>query len=164
MTRLNTRKRRAPDIGLMRHTIIVCTTVEKPDLDVSSTVTRPGVFKAHARVLPLRGDYILNWKAAASYEARGASVPTHEITLRTPPDVKIDMNHWIYFEEGKIATWFKVVTVEDLASARRFTVCLCAVDTVKDLRSDPATQPLPPVWETPTVEDAGPALRVDDVI
>lgn len=154
MTRIVTRKRKAPDIGLMRHQIIVCTTVERPDGDVSTIVTRPGVFRAHARVLPLRGEYILNWKAANSFEAPGAKVPTFEITLRTPPDVKIDMNHWIYFEEGPTATWFKVVTVEDLGGARRFTVLLCSVETIKDLRSDPATQPLPPVWENPLdVED-----------
>ena len=46
-------------------------------------------------------------------------------------------------------TWYKVRTVEDMGGVHRFLVLMCTVETINDRRSDPATQPPPPVWERP---------------
>lgn len=151
MTRIVTSKRSQPDIGLMRDTVIVCTTVEVPDADVSTIVQLPGVIKVKASVIPLRGDTILNYKAV-DISGKGV-VPSTQITIRTPPDVKIDLNHKIYHLGRYGPTWYNVDTVEDLGGAGRFTVMLCSVTYVKDKRSDPVTQPQQPEWRVPTGMD-----------
>lgn len=148
MTRIIAKKRHPPDVGLMRHRVIVCTTVEKPDGDVSTIVTRPGVMQVHARVSPIRGEEILNWKAVMGTE----NSPTHEIWIRCPPDVKVDLNHWVYVIEKHAETWYRVRNVEDIGGAGRFLLLMCSVDTVNDKRSDPATQPVPPRWERPDLD------------
>ena len=96
----------------------ICTTIEKPGGDVSTIVSRPDVIHVHARGAADQGRGILNWKAVFDTVA----VPTHEITVRVPPDVKIDLNHWVYHADRFSETWYKVQTVEDLGGARRFLV------------------------------------------
>jgi hypothetical protein len=158
VTRLTSRRK--PDIGLMRDPVIVCTQVEIPDQDVSTIVDNPAVIKVMASVVPLRGETILNYKAVDLGE-KGRQ-PTTRITIRTPPDVKIDLNHKVYHLGKYGPTWYNVETVEDLGGAYRFTVMLCSVEVVRDKRSDPATQPQKPQWDTPTVDRV--PMRVDDVI
>ena len=152
-SRGRTGKLMVPSLGELRETVIVCTMVERPDGEVSTIVTRPGVIKVHARVRPIRGEAFLDYQAVfgGAAMARERTVPTHEITIRTPPDVAIDMGHWVYHCDRFRETWYRVRTVEDIGGARRFTLMLCAPDTVRDIRSDPATQQLPPVWEVPNV-------------
>ena len=152
-------RRRAPQIGALRNVITVCTTVERPDGDVSTIVNRPGVIQVHASVRPLRGLEMLDYKAVFNVFADTRPKPTHEIVLRTPPDVKIDLNHWVYCKDRFAETWYKVRYVEDMGGAFRFTVLLCTVETINDIRSDPATQTPPPTWERP--DDMTP---VDEVI
>ena len=147
-SRSRTGKEQQPSLGSLRELVIVCTTVEKPDADVSTIVTRPGVIQVHARVRPLKGEEYLDYQAVFPGDRR-LRPPTHEITIRTPPDVKIDLNHWVYHQDRHAATWYRVRTVEDIGGARRFTIMLCSPETTWDVRSDPATQELPPVFEVP---------------
>jgi hypothetical protein len=137
-----------PAIGSMRQRVVVCTTTERPDEDVSTIVERPGVMPVMSRIRPLRGDdaVMLDWRAVFGKE----NTPTHEITIRCPPDVKVDLNHWVYHSDELGATWYKVRSVEDLGGVHRFLVLLCTLTTVNDARSDPATQSPPPTWENPT--------------
>ena len=151
-TRSRTGKAMLPAIGDLRSLVIVCTTVERPDGDVSTIVTRPGVIKVRARVRPIRGEMFLDYDAVFE-TANRPRMPTHEITIRTPPDVKIDLGHWVYHCDRLAETWYRVRTVEDIAGRHRFTVMLCAPDKVRDSRSDPATQELPPTWEVPFVPE-----------
>jgi len=147
-----------PAIGELRKRVIVCTTVERPDGDVSSIVGRPGVIEVHARITPLRGDEVLDYKAVTEvYRFTGKPLPSHEIVIRTPPDVKIDINHWVYWDDGIAATWFKVRFVEDIGMVHRFTAMQCTLETIADRRSDPATQRPPENWDTP---DMGPVYDV----
>lgn len=154
-SRGRTGKLMVPALGDLREVVIVCTAVEKPDGEVSTIVTRPGVIKVHARVRPIRGEVFLDYHVAfgGAGLAGGRIVPTHEITIRTPPDVRIDLGHWVYHCDKFTETWYRVRTVEDIGGARRFTIMLCAADTVRDIRSDPATQQSPPLWEIPSVPE-----------
>jgi hypothetical protein len=135
----------APDLGSLREIVWVCTTTERPDADVSTIVKHPGVIRVHARVRPLKGSEVLNWKAVF----QSPQTPTHEIIIRTPPDVKIDIRHWCFCADRYAESWYRVMTVEDMGGVRRFTVLLCTLETTKDRRSDLATQPLPPRHKTP---------------
>lgn len=152
MPRINLRTRNQPSIGELRELVVVCTTVERPDDWVSSLLTRPGVFRCHARVRDLRPDTILDYKAVLGSE----DVPTKEVMIRCPPDVKVDLNHWIYREAGpscgNAKEWLKIRSVEDLGEVGRFLSLRCSVDVVLDARTDEATQELPPVWETPSMD------------
>src|SRR5262245_39170179 len=150
-TRSRTGKAMLPAVGDLRSLVIVCTTVERPDGEVSTIVTRPGVIKVRARVRPVRGEMILDYEAV--FVGTRARVPSHEITIRTPPDVKIDMGHWVYHCDRVPEKWYRVRTVEDIGGRNRFTVLLCAPETIRDSRSDPATQEMPPVWEVPHVPE-----------
>jgi len=148
MPRINLRRRVAPTIGELRHTVIVCTTTERPDEYVSTIVERPGIFRCHARIRDLRPDQILDYRAVFGSE----DAPVKEITIRVPPDCKIDLNHWIYREDGPAQMWMKVRTIEDLGEVGRFLILRCSLDTLKDERTDTATQELPPLWETPSMD------------
>ena len=145
MPRISFRRRVRPAIGDMRQNVWVCTMVERPDLDVSSVVLRPGIFKCHARIRDVRPDEILDYQAVFGAQNR----PTKEVTIRVPPDVKIDLGHWIYWEGTYANTWLRVRSVEDMANANRFLLIRCSIETVSDQRSDPATQQAPPAWEDP---------------
>lgn len=154
MAKIDMRSRRRfgqgwqPEVGELRALVWVCTTVERPDMNVSTIVQRPGVIKVHARIRPLRGDRILDYQAVLGTE----KAPTYEITVRMPPDVKVDLNHWIYQEEGDYAKkWFKVRSTEDMGGRGRFLLLLCSLDKLNDERSDPATQESPPRWREPDV-------------
>lgn len=150
MPRINLRRRSQPRIGEMRDLVWVCTTVEKPDDDVSTVVERPGVFRAHARVRSMRPDEIMDYMAVFGSQDRA----TVEVTVRYPPDCKIDLGHWIYSEGDDTKTWLKVRGVTDMGNAHRFLILACSIDTVNDRRSDPATQQPPPIWEVPVYDDA----------
>lgn len=145
MPRIDLTRHNVPTIGSLRQQVVVCCTLERPDEDVSTIVTRPGVFKAHARVRPIKGEQVLAWKGVFAT----AQVPTEEVTLRCPPDVAIDLGHWVYVTDHFRERWLKVREVEDLGGVRRFVILLCTVETVRDRRADPVTQPAPPVWERP---------------
>ena len=149
MTAIDLRRRQVPSIGSMSDVVWVCTTTERPDEDVSTIVERPGVFKAHARIRNIRPDVILDFQAVFGTEE---PPPTTEITIRYPPDVKIDLNHWVYRVTGDALTWYKVRDVEDMGQARRFLILRCNIDVVNDRRNDPMTQRPPPVWENPNLE------------
>lgn len=138
MPTINTSRRKQPAIGQMRSKAVVCTWVETPDADISVIVTRPGVFRCMARVLPIQGTKLLDYQAVW-----GDKAPTHEITIRAPLDVMIALNHWIFVETGLSQTWYRVRSIEDLGGVGRFLVLLCSTDTVKDKRLDPATQQPP---------------------
>lgn len=146
VTKIDLRRRKAPDVGELRETVIVCTTVERPDLNVSTIVNRPGVFRCHARIMSLKAEQIMDYKAVFGTEH---APPTVAITIRFPPDVKIDLNHWVYCDDGIAKTWYKVRSVEDLGNVKRFLTLNCSIDVVDDVRSDPATQESPPAFETP---------------
>lgn len=143
----------APGIGELREKVIVCTTVERPDGNVSTIVKRPGVIEVMGRVRPIRGDQVLDYQAVWPGQNQ-LKPPSHEVTIRTPPDIKIDLNHWIFHRDKWAESWLRVRTVEDIGGARRFTVMLCALETKRDVRSDPATQEPPPVFEVPDVREA----------
>jgi head-tail adaptor len=143
-----------PEIGELNKRVWVCTTVEKPDMNVSTIKRRPGVIEVHARIRPLRGQEILDYQAVLGEENK----PTTEITIRDPPDVKVDIRHWIYHEGLYARTWYKVRTVEDLGGVGLYLLMRCSVDQILDVRSDPATQETPRRWEDP----GGP--RVPDTI
>lgn len=149
MPRINLRRHSQPAIGEMRDLVWVCTTVERPDDDVSTIKTRPGVFQCHARIRNMRPDQIMDYLAVFGTQDKPPSI---EITIRYPPDVKVDLNHWVYRETGDATTWYKVRSVEDLGNVQRFLILNCSIDVVNDVRTDPATQRPPPVWETPTME------------
>lgn len=142
-------KSMAPTLGALREIVVICTTVERPDGEVSTIVKRPGVIQVHARVRPIRGEMFLDYQAVFGGAGTRLRPPTTEVTIRTPPDVKIDMGHWIYHCDRVAETWYRVRTVEDIGGAHRFTVMLCAPETIRDRRSDPATQQSPPTWEVP---------------
>lgn len=129
----------------MRDLIWLCTTVERPDANVSTIVERPGVIKVHARILPLTFEQILNYQAVMGSQ----NAVTREVAIRNPPDVKVDKNHWVYKITGPDPMWMKVVGVTNIRGAGRFLLLHCSVETVNDKRSDPATQESPPQWETP---------------
>jgi hypothetical protein len=142
--------RPAPDIGSLREIAWVCTTVERPDLGGPSTIVeRPGVIKVHARVRPLKGTQVLDWKAVLGSE----QAPTHEITIRMPPDVSVQLNHWVFCEDRYSKSWYRIRTVEDMGGVRRFLLLLCSLETFNDARHDPATQKPPPVFEVPEGSD-----------
>lgn len=143
--KIDLRRRSVPDVADLRDVVIVCTTVERPDDNVSTIVKRPGVFKCHARIRDLKPEVILNYQAVMGAQ----NAPTKEITIRMPPDVKVDLNHWVYQLTGFAKVWHKVRSTEDLGGAGRFLVMHCSVQTINDERSDPATQESPPRWQTP---------------
>src|SRR5262249_37355810 len=107
-------KTMVPAVGDLRSLVIVCTTVERPDGEVSTIVTRPGVIKVRARVRPVRGETFLDYQAV--FEGAGTRLrpPTTEITIRSPPDIKLDIGHWIWHCDRFAETWYKVRTVEDI--------------------------------------------------
>lgn len=149
MAKINLRRRSVPTIGALRDLVWVCTTVERPDEDVSTLKTRPGVFHCHARIRNMRPDQIMDYIAVFGSEDR----PTIEVCIRYPPDVKVDLNHWVYRETGDARIWYKVRSVEDLGDVHRFLLLNCSIDWVNDARSDPATQQPPPTWEVPVYDD-----------
>jgi hypothetical protein len=136
-----------PAIGDLRNLVWIATTVERPDPATPSTiVNRPGVFQTHARIRNLRPYQILNYQAVFGSER----IPTIEVTIRNPPDVKVDLNHWVYRENGPAQFWYKVRSTEDLGAAGRWLVLNCSIDEVRDQRTDPATQEPPSRWEDPS--------------
>ena len=137
----------SPEIGELREQVWICTTVEKPDMNVSSIVKRPGVIEVRARVRPLSGDTILDYQAVMGEQDK----PTMEVTIRNPPDVKVDIRHWVYHKGRFACSWLKVRTVEDMGGAGQFLLLRCSVDQVFDVRADPATQRQPPRWDDPGV-------------
>jgi hypothetical protein len=145
MRRIDLRRRSVPNVADLRDIVWICTTVERPDANVSTIVQRPGVIKVHARILDLRPEIVLNYQAVMGTQ----HAPTKAITIRMPPDVKIDLNHWVYQETGFGPIWHKVRSVEDLGGVRRFLEMHCSIETVNDSRRDPATQEAPPKWKTP---------------
>ena len=149
MAKINLRRRSIPSVGSMRDSVIICTWTERPDEDVSTIVARPGVFRAHARVRTLQPDQILDFMAVFGSQDR----PAVEIAIRVPPDVKIDLNHWVYRETGPAKIWYKVRSVQDFGDVGRFLLLRCSIDTVNDPRTDPATQQPPPAWEVPMNDD-----------
>lgn len=144
-------KMMTPRLGELRDLVVICTMLEKPDGEVSTIVTRPGVIQVHARVRPVRGEKFLDYQAVFVGMGRRLGPPTHEVTIRTPPDVNVDLGHWVYHCDPFRETWYRVRTVEDIGGAHRFTVLLCAPETIRDRRSDRATQESPPVWEVPNM-------------
>lgn len=148
MPKIDLRRRVQPAIGQLRDVVWVCTTTERPDDNVSTIVERPGVIRVHARIRDLKPDQIMNYRAVFGDE----NTPTKEITIRVPPDVKVDLNHWVFRETGYAKTWYKVLYVEDLGEVGRFLILYCAVDELNDVRNDPATQQPPPIWETPDMD------------
>lgn len=144
MTRIDTKRRKQPSIGELRSKAIVCTWIEVPDDDISVVVVRPGVFRCMAKVLPVRGSTVLDYQAVW-----GNKAPTHEITLRVPQDVHLALNHWVYIDDTVTKTWYRIRNIEDLGGANRFLILLCSIDTLKDARSDPATQQSPPNFIEP---------------
>lgn len=133
----------------MRDLVWVCTTTERPDDDISTIVRRPGVFLCHARIINLSPDQILDYQAV---DGSSDPPPRIEITIRYPPDVRVDIGHWCYRETGDAKIWYKVRDVEDLGNVRRFLSLRCNIDVVNDRRIDPVTQRPPPVWLTPEME------------
>jgi hypothetical protein len=148
MPRINLRRRTVPSIGELRHIVWICTTTERPDEWVSTIRERPGVFRCHARIRNMLPDQILDYRAVFGSQ----DAPTTEIIIRFPPDVKVDLNHWVYREDGPAKMWLKVRSVEDLGNAGRFLILRCSIDTVNDVRTDKVTQELPPTWEMPSVD------------
>jgi len=148
MPRINLRRRTVPSIGELRHVVWVCTTTEKPDEYVSTIVERPGVFRCHARIRSMAPDQILDYQSVFGT----VDMPTKEITIRVPPDAAIGIGHWLYREDGPAKIWYKVRSTEDLGEVGRFLVMRCSIDTLKDQRTDEATQQMPPVWETPSMD------------
>jgi hypothetical protein len=152
MPRIDLRQESPPRISDLREVVIVCTTLERPDLNVSTIVERPGVIKVHGRVRPLQPQQILDYQTVNPGMGRGhAQVrqPTMEITIRVPPDVKIDLNHWVYHADRYAETWYKVGMVKDMGGVRRFLILYCWSELIRDRRSDPATQESPPRFEVP---------------
>ena len=153
MPRIDQRRESVPHIGDLRDVVIVCTTVERPDDNVSTIVERPGVIRVHARVRPLEASQILDYQTVNPGMGRGhaqVKQPSHEITIRVPPDVKIDLNHWVFHAARYTETWYKVASVKDMGGAGRFLILYCWSELIRDRRSDPATQELPPRFEVPT--------------
>ena len=150
--RINLLKRTVPRIGELNKRLIICTTIERPDEDVSTIVERPGVFRVHGRVRAIKGEEVLAWKGVFDT----AQVPTQEVTIRVPPDVHLDIGHWVFVSDRYRESWLKVRTIDDLGGAHRFVVLLCTIETLRDRRSDPATQSMPPVFERPTMSEAAP--------
>jgi hypothetical protein len=146
---ISLRRRTVPAIGEMRDLVWVCTTTERPDDDVSTIKERPGVFRCNARIRNLRADQILDYQAVFGSQDKP---PTIEITIRYPPDVKVDLNHWVYRESSDAQTWYKVRNVWDVGNVQRFLFLDCSIDTVNDIRTDVATQQRAPVWETPSMD------------
>src|SRR5215469_9524676 len=128
MPRINLRRRSVPTIGELRHLVWVCTTTERPDEFVSTIRERPGVFCCHARIRNMQPDQILDYRAVFGSD----DAPTKEITIRVPPDCKVDLNHWVYLDSGPAKIWHKVRGVEDMGAAGRFLILRCSIDTVKD--------------------------------
>jgi hypothetical protein len=136
----------------LREIVVVCTTLERPDDNVSTIVDRPGVIKVHARVRPITASQILDYQTVNPGMGRGHAQirsPTHEITIRTPPDVKVDLNHWVFHADRYTQTWYKVAMTKDMGGVRRFLMLLCWSELIRDIRSDPATQESPPRFEVP---------------
>jgi hypothetical protein len=136
---------RFPSVSEMRDTVVICTTIERPDRYVSTIVERPGVIEVRARIRPAKAYQILNYQTVF----KSASEITTVITIRMPPDVKVDINHWVYQKTGYAPSWYKVRSVEDIENQGRFLALYCTLDVLNDERSDPATQQSPPRWDDP---------------
>ena len=136
-----------PTIAELRELVWVCTTVERPDENVSTIKQRPGVINVRARIRPLSDLEILDYLPIFGQKDK----PDTEIIIRSPPDVKVDARHWVYHESADkvVKTWYRVRKTRDMANFNRFLLMLCSVDWINDARSDPATQQLPPRWEDP---------------
>lgn len=164
MPRIDQRRDIVPQIGDLRDRVVICTTVELPDTNVSTIVDRPGVIRVHARVRPLEAQQILDYQMVFPGMGRGHGLlktPSHEITIRTPPDVKVDLNHWVFHQDKYTATWYRVRLTKDMGGAGRFLLLMCSTETLLDVRSDPATQDLPPQFDRP---DMGSLPNVPDRI
>jgi hypothetical protein len=163
MPRIDQRRESVPTISDLREVVTICTTLERPDDNVSTIVERPGVIQVHARVRPLEASQILDYQTVNPGMGRGTSqlkAPSHEITVRVPPDVKVDLNHWVFHADRYTETWFKVAMTKDMGGARRFLVLYCTPDLIRDRRSDPATQKLPPRFEVPDMNGPGVVDRI----
>lgn len=132
----------------MRSRVWICCTVERPDPATPSTlVVRPGVFQAQARIRNIRPEQVLNYQSVFGTER----TPTVAITIRDPPDAKIDVRHWVYRDEPPVQVWYRVRNVLPIGDVVRFLTLNCSIDKVNDARTDPVVQQLPPRWETPDV-------------
>lgn len=146
MPKIDLKRRHPPELGALRATVVVCTTVERPDPEtVSTIVNRPGVFKVHGKVRPITGEEVLNYKAVFD----SAKAPTVEVIIRVPPDCKVDMNHWCFITERFAEYWARVQTVEDMGGAGRWLRLLVTREAIRDIRADPVTQPQHPAWTRP---------------
>lgn len=155
VARYTPNRRLPPDIGLLRDVVIIATTVERPDGDVSSIVLRPGVIRVQAQVRPISSSQLMDyWRVLLGNDQ--ARTPSHEVVIRYPRDIKIDMNHWVYHQDRRspIDTWFKVRYSEDLAGVHRFVILGCTIEGIRDRRTDPVTQQAPPKWSTPDEDSA----------
>jgi len=152
LPRIDQRSESVPRIGDLRDVVIVCTTLERPDDFVSTIVERPGVIRVHARVRPLTPQQILDYQTVNPGMGRGHAQikqPSVEITIRVPPDVKVDLHHWVFHRNRYTETWYKVASVKDMGGVQRFLILYCWSEIIRDRRSDPATQELPPKFEVP---------------
>jgi hypothetical protein len=152
MPRIDLRRESIPRIGDLREVVVICTMLERPDGNVSTIVDRPGVIRVHARVRPLDAQQILDYQTVYPGMGRGhAQVrhPTVEVTIRVPPDVKIDLNHWVFHANRYTETWYKVAMVKDMGGVLRWLQLFCWSELVRDVRNDPATQEPPPRFEVP---------------
>jgi hypothetical protein len=66
--------------------------------------------------------------------------------------VKIDKRHWLFCRDQYAETWYQVIYTDDMQGVHRFLILYCGLETVKDLRSDPAVQELPPEHEVASME------------
>lgn len=149
MPRIDLARHNQPRIGEFKDLVTICTTTERPDDFVSTIIERPKVFQCHARIRAIRQSQILDYRAVMGDQ----DTPTVEVTIRFAPDVKIDLNHWVYLETGFAKMWMRVRGVEDLGVVHRFLVLSCSVDIIDDRRSDLATQQQRPGgWQSPDMD------------
>lgn len=142
MPRFRADRRQKPSIGDLSARVIVCTWVERPDADISVIKTRPGVFSCQARIISIKGSTVLDYQTVW-----GENAPTHEIVIRSPPDVVVALNHWIYHDDaGGRKVWYRIRNVEETGG---YVVMLCNIDTYDDSRTDLATQSPDPQFEEP---------------
>jgi hypothetical protein len=128
-------------IGKLRHHVWVCCWIEKPEGLTQVDSQRPGVFKAYAHISPL-GPIELEGIGLA-HNADKAE-PTHSIVVRTPSDVYLDRNFWIYYKTRFAHQWYRVLRVMDIQEFNRMTMMLCGLTEVYDIRQDPVIQTTSP--------------------
>ena len=135
------RRRKQPALGDLRHRVKLCAWLERPDADVSVIRERPPVAEVWASIKARRA-----WQEFGQNADGGDDqLATHEIVIRTPSDILITSQFWVFGRSEARDQWWKVLRTEPYDwDTGSFLKLICAAREFRDRRADPvAVQQVP---------------------